>query len=507
MNIPMDDRHDLQLEEVLSAAHELGKPSLEELSRHNSKWDVGTLVNELVTQGAVTFTGDQRVEAAFARPPNPPGYFESTGPEWRRHREPRMMTDPRGAFLRDRERVLFSAAFRRLARVTQVFPVADGAAVSGGVPPHNRITHSIKAAHIARCICQRLNEGEHPALVNADATEAAALAHDLGHPPFGHAGEEALNECVGNKRGGFEGNAQTFRVLTRLERIRPGFPGLNLTKASLNAVIKYPWFRQTEDRLRGKKWNAYRSEELDFQFARDGQDQGKSPEAKVMELADDIAYGVHDLEDGIREGLIPIHELTTEGAGFRTLIDHVAAEVARGSGWTLTAPDQGGLEPDTLRREEQVKFAVRVLRLGGLPLKARFEGGIDQHAALRRLTTLLHQRYLLAVTDELRLQREMATELSILKQIMGCFVFGSLQEEQKQQKRRLRTLFDFFVEEGRKEWKRPEIFSQEIREAMLETDDCADPDTCLARAAADEIASMTEDELLQRHRAVAGASQ
>jgi dGTPase len=158
--------------------------------------------------------------------------------------------------------------------------------------------------------------------LNADVVEAAALAHDLGHPPFGHVVEDELNQLAQKafkksriKGDGFEGNAQSFRLVTRLEgRGAKSIAGLDLTRATLNALLKYPWFNG-KNAEKPKKWGAYNSEITDFNFARDKLATDKAwsmkqtLEAEIMDWADDITYAVHDLEDFYRARKIPLHLL------------------------------------------------------------------------------------------------------------------------------------------------------------------------------------------------------
>ncbi len=204
----------------------------------------------------------------------------------------------RSAFRRDCDRVIHSAAFRRLKHKTQVFVFHEGDHY------RTRLTHSLEVAQIARAVARQLGLDE-------DLTETLALAHDLGHPPFGHAGERALDECLKDFRG-FDHNAQALRVVTLLERRYPDFDGLNLTWETLEGIVKHNGPLTTPD---GTPTERYRESGVpqgiaDFVQSYDLElSTFASLEAQVAALADDIAYNAHDIDDGLRANLFTLAEL------------------------------------------------------------------------------------------------------------------------------------------------------------------------------------------------------
>jgi dGTPase len=211
---------------------------------------------------------------------------------------PEVPSSTRSDFARDRGRLLHSSALRRLAAKTQVLSPSQGLDFA-----RNRLTHSLEVAQIGRELASCLG-------LNADVVETACLAHDIGHPPFGHNGEKALSEWA-EDCGGFEGNAQTFRLLVRLEPKvldKSGVSrGLNLTRASLLASMKYPWGAESAvtDPSGREKFGAYPDDEEVFVWARAGHsDRVLTPEAQVMDFSDDVAYSVHDFEDAIVNGYV-----------------------------------------------------------------------------------------------------------------------------------------------------------------------------------------------------------
>jgi len=208
----------------------------------------------------------------------------------RYYNEPESAT--RTPFQRDRDRIIHSSAFRRLKQKTQVFVAHEGDHY------RTRLTHSLEVAQIARSIARTLNLDE-------DLAEAMALAHDIGHPPFGHAGEDQLDACMQGYEG-FDHNAQTLRVVTKLEARYPLFDGLNLTWEMLEGLVKHNGPLLTPDTGVDMLPAAFREfphlEDLEL-------DQFAGPEAQVAALADDIAYNNHDIDDGIAAGLFTIEEL------------------------------------------------------------------------------------------------------------------------------------------------------------------------------------------------------
>jgi dGTPase len=239
------------------------------------------------------------------------GYDEASCARWVDEPPKRAERTP---FERDRARLVHSAALRRLAAKTQVVDPRSDDFV------RNRLTHTLEVAQVARDLAKTLG-------CDPDVVETAALAHDIGHPPFGHNGERALDELA-EPCGGFEGNAQTLRILTRLEAksvdAEGRSVGLNLTRATLDASCKYPWPRAVAplpsavDRDGGaapvRKFGVYDDDLPVFLWLRDGVEQGRRClEAQVMDLSDDVAYSVHDLEDGIVAGRIDLSWLSDPG--------------------------------------------------------------------------------------------------------------------------------------------------------------------------------------------------
>jgi dGTPase len=214
----------------------------------------------------------------------------------RLHAEPPSTT--RNAFRRDCDRVIHSTAFRRLKHKTQVFVFHEGDHY------RTRLTHTLEVAQIARALARALGLDE-------DLSEALALAHDLGHPPFGHAGERALDTCL-QDHGGFDHNAQTLRIVTELERRYPVFDGLNLTWETLEGIVKHNGpLTDGDGRPVGRYGESGLPEAIRLYGAVQDLDLWSFPsaEAQVAAIADDIAYDAHDIDDGLRAGLFTVDDV------------------------------------------------------------------------------------------------------------------------------------------------------------------------------------------------------
>ena len=325
----------------------------------------------------------------------------------------------RSPFARDRARVLHSKSFRRLAGKTQVVAPDDE-----GVP-RTRLTHSLEVAQIAREVGAQLG-------CDPDLVDLAGLAHDIGHPPFGHNGESALDR-IAAAIGGFEANAQNLRLLTRLEGKVLGADGaahgLNLTRAALDAVIKYPWPRPAG----GGKFGVYADEQRVFDWVR-APDAGRRRclEAQVMDWADDVAYSVHDVEDGVASGRIDLtrladpderdavcaaaHPYTDESvADLRTVLDDLLALPA-------VAGSLG--HPPGPAADAAVKSMTS-------ELTGRFTAG-----AIAATRADAGDGPLLRYRADLRVPRLLRAEVAVLKAVAGRYVMsdpGRIRIQQREQ--------------------------------------------------------------------------
>jgi dGTPase len=308
----------------------------------------------------------------------------------------------RTAFQRDRARVLHSGALRRLAGKTQVVEPAGLQALV----PRTRLTHSLECSQIGRELGASLG-------CDPDLVDTACLAHDLGHPPFGHNGELALDEAA-QPCGGFEGNAQSFRLLTRLEVKLEG-AGLNLTRAALDAATKYPWRRGER-----RKYGVYDDDAEAFAWVREGVDgEQRCLESQVMDWSDDVAYSVHDLEDGIVGGLIDLELLD------RAEERHEVAELAAEHYCEIPVPELAGIygalvrEPWWPRRYRGTEQDLRALKDATSTLIGRFCWAAEEatrdafgHEELRRYAADL----VVPVLEQ--------AECALLKAVTARYVMG-----------------------------------------------------------------------------------
>lgn len=421
--------------------------------------------------------------------------------------------DQREPFQRDRDRILYTESFRRLSGITQV------ARAQESYTYHDRLSHSLKVAQIGRRLAEHLpskseSEIENDTKVNEDVVETAALAHDLGHPPFGHVVEEELNEKITKEKKvdeGFEGNAQSFRIVTHTASHNETQNGLNLTLASLNAILKYPWMRADDEGGKNRwgvneaeKWGVYESERAEFEQARslESVDKRKSAEADIMDWADDLAYAVHDMEDFYRSGLLPLEQLlaeeTTERDEFLTHIEDKCG----------ISYEKGGDILDWIRNQ------------GGPKLLSPFQGTKEERRELDYLSSTLIERYVgvekggvyLKDNDStepyLQVDPELRDEVTLLKELTVYYVIGdsALRAQQRGQRKLIGELFDILFDaidpSGPEDI---DIVPNPFRE---EANDLQNPSEKrqICRITTDIITSMTEKQAVQMYERLTGTS-
>ncbi len=424
----------------------------------------------------------------------------------------------RGPFVRDRARVLHSAALRRLAAKTQVV------AVGSGDFPRTRLTHSLECAQIGRELGGALG-------CDPDLVDAACLAHDLGHPPFGHNGESALAQLAADC-GGFEGNAQSLRLITRLEAKVPG-AGLNLTRATLDATLKYPWMATSasagnsagpelggpelggpelggpvlgpptlggpDESDAGRtpgKYGAYAEDAAIFEWIRSGSpSDGPCLEAQVMDWADDVAYSVHDLEDGLHAGLVTLDKLRDP------------AEQQAVASLTLTSY----CKPGSATLAELIDVFAGLLALDCWP--PDFDGTLASSAAVKYLTSDLIGRLCGAAEQatvtpgrlplaryeaDLVVPKQQRLECALLKGVTAYYVMSrsGVVAAQARERELIRELAEAILAGA------PGTLDQVFRPEF----DAAVDDAARLRVVIDQVASLTDTSAIAWHQRLRSAA-
>ncbi|SNS73506.1 deoxyguanosinetriphosphate triphosphohydrolase [Tropicimonas sediminicola] len=361
---------------------------------------------------------------------------------------PEAISTFRSPFQRDRDRIIHSSAFRRLKHKTQVFVEHEGDHF------RTRLTHSIEVAQVARTIAGTLG-------LNGELTEAVALAHDLGHTPFGHTGEDALHALMA-PYGGFDHNAQAIHIVTALERHYAGFDGLNLTWETLEGIAKHNGPVSGELPYRLAEYNAVHDLELHTHA---------SAEAQVAALSDDIAYNNHDLMDGLRAKLFTDAEIEA-----LPIVGPAYAEV------DATWP---GLDP-MRRRHEALRrvFGVMVTDVIATAQATLEEAGPGDAQAVRELGRPV-----------IRFSQRVWQEIEVIRSFLFTRMYRapSVMEERARVTQVIEALFPLYM-------RRPDLLPVDWQDDIERAGD----ETALARIVADYIAGMTDRFALQQHARLIG---
>ncbi|WP_436910206.1 deoxyguanosinetriphosphate triphosphohydrolase family protein [Halosimplex marinum] len=482
--------------------------------------------------------------------------------------------DQRTPFERDRDRILYSREFRRLKDVTQVARAGETYLY------HDPLTHSLKVGQVGRRLAELLRKfyseefDDLESHLNPDVVETACLAHDIGHPPFGHVTEELLDHKVRRKSDtnqddgmdddgrrtnlddekptgpdvqGFEGNAQSFRAVTRLgsHRSDPEIEGMDLTRATLNAIQKYPWSRAEDidtDRNTDEKWGYYPSEEGYFEFARAGtvNERQQVLEAELMDYADDLTYAIHDVEDFYRSGLLPLDQLLREaGELYNRLPDDFNGDEDMGEYTGLFREyaksrdmelyDFGEYVADETdidaSIEDVLTFFVELRDFAAVveEFYTPYEGTQAERELLNEFSSSMISRYLEATEETpddreyieleehdvdgnptLIVDDELNQEIEILKELTFYYVISNptLAGQQKGQIRVIDRLFELLYDEASPDSVNKSAILEPYRERLrnIDEDDC----TARARIVADMISNMTETQAVEMYERMSG---
>jgi dGTPase len=421
--------------------------------------------------------------------------------------------DERSRFARDLDRLIHSPAFRRLQGKTQV--VTPGEADFF----RTRLTHSLEVAQVARHLATRLE-------ANRDACEASALLHDLGHPPFAHVGEQTLKKALDDvarewgldpvgEVGGFNGNAQSFRLAVRSLSHKPTFQGLDLTRAVLDGAIKYPWKRCTEGAPKSdKRWCFFPTERADADWVRRGVPEARvfktSIESQIVEWADDVAYSIHDVEDWYRAGFMPLELIVQSDEARAALAERIANEVA----------------DENYDRDEAQEETKRFFNPAGGPfqgIRSGYDGSSKAKEGLRALRSALFDEFIDSVqlkdasktatrhNNDLDIAPLAKLRSAILKELLTEFVLKHprMATYEVGQARVIRELLEKFTgalafdKKTMQLGEKPQLgifpadMQQDIKRAK------ADPPELL-RLVADHIAGMTDGYAIRLHGRLTG---
>lgn len=482
--------------------------------------------------------------------------------------------DQRHPFERDRDRILYSREFRRLKDVTQVARAGESYLY------HDRLTHSLKVAQVGRRLAELLLDfysdevDDLRSHLHPDVVEAACLAHDIGHPPFGHEIETLLDERVREESGngtdgvenaeqasnedrvsedhgesdieGFEGNAQSFRAVARLGSHRPDTDGIDLTRATLCAMQKYPWSRAadvTTDEDPDDKWGYYPTEAGYFGFARAGvaDSRHKVLEAEIMDYADDLTYAIHDVEDFYRSGLLPFDRLLREASDLRDILPDDFNEYDEVSQYDKTfreyfeshdmdLHDFGQYIEDSddvdASMWDVVSFFIKLRDFSTVveQFHTPYEGTQSERNHLNYFSSHMIGRYLEANEQDSENRRyvtleahdgdgnptlivddEFRREINILKHLTIYYVISNptLTGQQRGQIQVIDELFELLYEQADPTDVGRSAILEPYRDRLRNVDE--DDDAARARIVADMISNMTETQAVEMYERMSGA--